>query len=480
MTSRETEFVMPPSLHDEIVQAAFRKRGYTDRESRQAAEFARLAEIQSAGGSGYFVAADVTSADSVATLLAAVVEKSGQCEVLVNGAGVNSAAGIDITPVWNKSDREHRIVGTEPQSLRDEADAAVAALGWSGAYRVDADHINLDTVDRFVDCSDFFTLDVGDAIGERATDGDIRAFVGRHSRYVGRMEIPGAGEFSVGRETIENVALKFLKAVQRAGAIYRYIAGAKAADAFIAEVSMDETDTPQTPLEMFFILAAIADENIPAQTIAPRFSGRFNKGVDYDGDTAKFEQEFNDDLAAIAYAIAEFGLPDNLKLSVHSGSDKFSIYEPMHEALRRTGAGLHLKTAGTTWLEELIGLAEAGGDGLAIAQEVYTQSLARIDELCRPYATVIDIDPTELPPAAAVLGWNGAEYAAALRHDRGNPAYNPSLRQLLHVGYKVAAEMGERYYGALREFESDVARNVTENLWRRHIEPLFVDKEPKS
>ena len=84
-------------------------------------------------------------------------------------------AGVQITPVWNKSDREHRIVGTEPDSLRQEADAAVEALGWTDPYRVDADHINLSTVDRFVSCSDFFTLDVGDAIGERADDSDIAA-----------------------------------------------------------------------------------------------------------------------------------------------------------------------------------------------------------------------------------------------------------------------------------------------------------------
>ena len=92
------------------------------------------------------------------------------------------------------------------------------------------------------------------------------------------------------------------------------------------------------------------------QTIAPKFTGRFNKGVDYVGDLAQFEKEFNDDLAVIAHAIAQYGLPNNLKLSVHSGSDKFSIYPIIGNALRRTGAGVHVKTAGTTWLEELIGL----------------------------------------------------------------------------------------------------------------------------
>jgi len=393
-----------------------------------------------------------------------------QLQAIVNARN----EGIDITPVWNKSNREHLIVGTEPLSLRKEADDAVRALGWQSPYRVDADHINLVTVDRFLDCSDFFTLDVGDAIGEAASDSDIAAFVSRHGRYVGNLQIPGAGTFEVTPATLEAVARTFLKAVQTAGVVYRHIVDRRGAD-FIAEVSMDETENPQTPLEMFFILAAIADEGIPAQTVAPKFTGRFNKGVDYVGDVEQFAKEFNDDLATIAFAVSEFGLPDNLKLSIHSGSDKFSIYGPMRDALERTGAGVHVKTAGTTWLEELIGLAEAGGEGLAIAREVYAQSLEHKDALCKPYATVIDIDENQLPSVDTVNSWTGDEYARALRHNRADALYNPHLRQLLHVGYKVAAQMGERYYAALRTYESDVSRNVTENLWVRHIRPLFID-----
>jgi hypothetical protein len=392
-----------------------------------------------------------------------------QLQAIINA----KQAGVDITPVWNKSDREHLIVGTKPQSLREEADSAVAALGWQGGYFVDADHINLGTVDRFLDCSDFFTMDVGDAIGRRASDKDIRGFVQRHSRFIGMLEMPGSGSHGVYPELLEDIARTYLRAVQEAGAIYRHIVSKRGSD-FVAEISMDETAKPQTPLELFFILAAIADEGIPAQTIAPKFTGRFNKGIDYVGDIDGFEKEFNDDLAAIALAVNIFDLPDNLKLSIHSGSDKFSIYGPIARALERTGAGIHVKTAGTTWLEELIGLAEGGGEGLAIAKEIYASALENIDALCAPYATVIDIDYSRLPSVTEVNDWTSTEYADALRHVQAKPAYNPHLRQLLHVGYKVAAQMGDRYYGALREFEDDVARNVTENLWKRHIQPLFL------
>src|SRR5207302_9907597 len=132
------------------------------------------------------------------------------------------------------------------------------------------------------------------------------------------------------------------------------------------------------------------------------FTGRFNKGVDYVGDVSQFTTEFENDIEVIAQAVRDYGLPANLKLSVHSGSDKFSLYGPIRRALAKTGAGVHLKTAGTTWLEELIGLAEAGDEGLDLAKEIYTQALCKRDALCAPYAAVIDIDPQQLPSAEMV------------------------------------------------------------------------------
>jgi tagaturonate epimerase len=237
---------------------------------------------------------------------------------------------------------------------------------------------------------------------------------------------------------------------------------------------MDETDSPQTPVELLIILAAIADEKIPIQTIAPKFTGRFNKGVDYVGDVKQFAKKFEEDIAAIAFAVQRYGLPENLKLSVHSGSDKFSIYAPIHGAMVKFDAGVHLKTAGTTWLEELIGLAEAGGSGLQLAKDVYREAYAHADELTAPYATVIDIDRAKLPTPEEVDRWSSEQYTSALRHEQKNPAYNPSFRQLLHVGFKVAAKMGDRYTKELDEHEDVIAKNVTTNLWDRHIKPVFL------
>jgi len=243
---------------------------------------------------------------------------------------------------------------------------------------------------------------------------------------------------------------------------------------FIAEVSTDEAETPQSPLELFLILGALAGEGVRVQTIAPKFAGRFNKGVDYVGDARQFAHEFEQDLLALRLAVAEFGLPANLKISVHSGSDKFSLYGPMRELLRKHGAGLHLKTAGTTWLEEIIGLALAGGDGLAIAKDIYAAAFGRIDELSKPYATVIDIDRARLPAPEVVAKWDGAALAAALTHNPSQARFNPHLRQLLHVSFKVAAEMGRAYLDAIEQARATIAPCVTGNLYDRHIQPLFI------
>jgi hypothetical protein len=386
--------------------------------------------------------------------------------------------GVEIIPVWNKSNREHSIIGSEPGSVRASADAAVKELGWSKPYHVDADHIRLETVDRFLAASDFYTIDVADSIGQPAAPEAVNAFADRHEDLIGRLKLPDVSKpFTTTRADVERVAAKYLKAVQDAGAIYRKIAGAKGAGKFITEVSMDETDAPQTPPELLLILAALADEKVPVQTIAPKFTGRFNKGVDYVGDLAQFEKEFRDDLGVIAYAVKQYGLPANLKLSVHSGSDKFSLYPIMRKAIRDAGTGLHLKTAGTTWLEEVIGLAESGGEGLALAKTIYAKALAKKDELCVPYATVIDIDAVKLPSAETVNAWTSEQFIGALRHDPSNPAFNPSLRQLIHVGFKIAAQMGTQYLSMLKSCEAAVSRNVTGNLYDRHLVPLFVKKD---
>ena len=348
--------------------------------------------------------------------------------------------GVHFVPVWNKSNREHQIVGTEPIETRREADAAVAALGYKDQYFVDADHINLTNVDRFIEASDFFTIDVADYIGKTGT-----------------------------------MEERFLPAIKEAGRIYRHIAERKGADNFVTEVSMDEVDEAQTPEELRYILRELAAEKIPLQTIAPKFTGRFNKGVDYRGDLALFEKEFEQDLLVIDEAVKAYGLPENLKLSIHSGSDKFSIYPIMGRLIRKYDKGIHIKTAGTTWLEENIGLAVADPAALELAKKIYVGALGRMEELTVPYATVIDVDVDKLPSPEEVAGWDAETYARTMRHNQEDPLYNPSFRQLIHVSYKIAAELADEFLPALEKHTDVIGEQITANLCERHIKRLFCE-----
>ncbi len=386
----------------------------------------------------------------------------------------NQQTGIDINPVWNKSNREHIYVHSHPSDVRKEADAAVAKLGYKGQYFVDADHINLSTVAPFVETADFFTLDVAAFIGKPSAESDVRAWVSTCQKYVGELQIPGMTQpIVVTEKLLEEVASKFLAATQQASEIYDYLVEKKGKGNFVTEVSMDEVESPQTPIEMLFILKMLADKGVPAQTIAPKFTGRFNKGVDYCGNLEQFAREFEEDVLVIDFAVKEFGLPEELKLSVHSGSDKFSLYPIIAEIIKKYDKGIHVKTAGTTWLEEVIGLAVAGGEGLELAKKIYANSYNRMEELCAPYADVIDIDGAQLPTVEEVNTWSSEKYANTLRHIPGHPDYNSNFRQLIHVAYKVAAEMGTDYTDLLKKYSDVIGSCVEENIYERHLKRLF-------
>lgn len=382
--------------------------------------------------------------------------------------------GLDITPVWNKSNREHIIIGTLPGSVREEADTSARVSGFDKPYFVDADHINLNTVDSFIDSSDFFTIDVASFIGHEASRDDINEFVSGAKKYTGKLKIPGIrNPFDISGRQVMETAEKYLLATIKAWETYRKIEKEKGSGNFITEISMDEVPVPQTPVELFFILKMLGELSLPLQTIAPKFSGRFNKGVDYAGDPDRFREEFESDLMVIDFAVREFGLPSNLKISIHSGSDKFSIYPAIGSVIKKHDKGIHLKTAGTTWLEEIIGLSLSGGRALDFVKEIYSESLERSEELCAPYADVIDINFTGLPSGEDVKGWDARRFADSLRHDRENAGYNPDIRQLMHLSYKLAAARMDEYYHLLEENRETVSGCVYYNMYNRHICRLF-------
>jgi hypothetical protein len=383
--------------------------------------------------------------------------------------------GVEVVPVWNKSYREHKIIHTTHASVLNEARSAVAKIGWLKNYYIDADHIGMETVDEFMEYSNFFTIDVAHFISKICDEESKTEFIKRQSGYLGKLSIPGIKEhFHVSREYLTATADKYLLAIHEVSKIYNYIVSKKGQDNFIAEVSMDETDSAQTPIDLFFILSELKYNGVNIQTIAPKFTGLFAKGIDYIGNLDQFAREFEQDIAVVKYAIEILGLPESLKLSVHSGSDKFSIYPAIKASLNKFNAGIHIKTAGTTWLEEVIGLARGGGRGLDIAKQVYAKALDRYDELTGPYSNVLSIQKNRLPDVRQVNSWSSEQYVMTLTHDQKCKEYNPDFRQLIHVGYKIAVEMGDIFISALDEYRSIIAEQVKYNIMEKHLKPIFL------
>ena len=373
--------------------------------------------------------------------------------------------GIAVTPVWNKSHREHLNTHTTPESVRNEALQAVAALNWNLPFHIDADHITMDTVSGYVEHADFFTIDVAREIqSPGANDGSeesIDAF--------SRISHPDfLGSFS--RDYLMELHSKYQTAVREASRIYRFIQDRK--KDFITEISMDEVPHYQSPRELYFILFLLAHHGIRIQTIAPKFPGRFNKGVDYDGSTDEFSKHFENYLLAVRSARENFNMEEELKLSIHTGSDKFSLYPVMGRLIRKHNMGIHLKTAGTTWLEEVIGLAEAGETDFVC--RLYAVALDRFDELTANYDQVLNIDRDQLPSCHDLSRLNGASLAAVIRHDKDNPGYDPNVRQLLHTAYKIAAEQIDEYSNLVKVHAALIGRGVRDNILHRHLLSLFA------
>ena len=385
--------------------------------------------------------------------------------------------GIEVIPVWNKSNREHIIIQSSPADTRKEAENAVKTCGWEKDYFVDADHINLYTVDGYIEDCNFFTIDVAEQIGQYTGETERNNFIKKNQELPGEIFIPGfADSIKITPHLLSGFAGKFLFALKHAARIYERIVEKKGSENFITEVSMDEVSEAQTAIELLLILLTLADYKIPLQTIAPRFSGKFYKGIDFVGNVNQFSEEFESFIFIIDYAIKEFGLPDNLKLSIHSGSDKFSIYPKINDVIHRHNKGIHVKTAGTTWLEEFTGLIMSGKKGLEVAKSIYSDSFKKINELCNPYASVIKIDETQLPTINEVKTWSVEKFANSLINNKNNPDYNPHLRQFIHISYKIAAEYGSRFIDALEENSNIINKRVTDNIFKNHLVPLFKIK----
>jgi len=269
---------------------------------------------------------------------------------------IASVRGTKFAPIFaQQSVRENMRTGRTPQQVMDDARRAVDAAQWDSPWGADADHLKtLDDIPPFVEAGyTFFTVDPGEHVDNSADTNSLETLERKTASlnwdelsalYLHQHDEQVWGRFEA--ESLMRAAVKYGKAIQHAVTMFHRLSQMK--DQFDFEVSIDETDSPTKPLEHFFIANELTRREVKFTSLAPRFMGRFEKGVDYIGDLDALDAEMTQHAAVTSY----FG---TYKLSLHSGSDKFSVY-PL--VAKHWGERVHVKTAGTSYLEALRVLAK--------------------------------------------------------------------------------------------------------------------------
>ena len=382
------------------------------------------------------------------------------------------AVGGSISPVFaQQSIREMERTGRTPQEVMDDATWGVFAEGWREGFGADADHLK--TVDHVDSCVaagyTFFTFDPGEHVNDRAESADSATLQNMvdelpwellednkqdlMSRYAGRnLDIEGH-KIILDDVHIARAAAKYGKAVAHTVALYRHLKDAMADRPFEVEVSVDETDSPTTHIQHVYIAGELSRLGVQWVSLAPRYVGRFEKGVDYIGSLEEFERDF-----AVHAAVARRYGP--YKLSLHSGSDKFSVY-PV--AVRHTRGMVHLKTAGTSYLEALRTLATLDPP---FFRELYAFSRERFEEDRASYHISASLDKAAAPEEVA-----DARLPDLLeRFDE---------REILHVTFGSVLkrqEMRERLMSLLQDHQEEYAGNLKRHF-SKHLETFSRESE---
>jgi hypothetical protein len=388
------------------------------------------------------------------------------------------SVGAPIAPVFaQQSIREMTRTGRSAQQVVDDATWGALEAGWTDGYGADADHLK--TPADVEACAaagfTFYTIDPGEHVdngADAASDANLRAawdalpwgrledasadLLARHAGTT--VDVEGA-RIAFDERTVVKAAVKYGRAIAHVAMMYRHVRSAMAGRPFDFEVSVDETETPTSHAEHIFVVKELRRLCVVWQSLAPRFVGRFEKGVDYIGDAAAIRA----DVAVHAAVARAFG---PYKISLHSGSDKFSIYDVVATETRGV---VHLKTAGTSYLEALRAVAEVSP---ALFRGIYAFSRERYGEDRASYHVSAQIERTPAPDAVVDADLVGllddfdvrqvlhVTFGSVLtsRAADGAPRFGPAILALLRQHPEAYAACLERHFVKhLRPFASVAA-----------------------
>lgn len=378
---------------------------------------------------------------------------------------VRAVGGIQ--PIFaQQSMRENARTGRTSQEVMDDAIWGLFQEGWRDAWGADADHLKLpEHVDLCAAAGyTFYTIDPGDHVDNSAHTASLTVLLeklrllpwdrladspaGLRTRYLGRRFTLESVNLEIDEASLLRAACKYGAALAHTAEMYRHIAAVMGEKPFEVEVSVDETETPTSPLEHFFIASELERLEVQWVSLAPRYVGRFEKGVDYIGDLAAFEADFEQHVV-ISRALGPY------KLSLHSGSDKFSIY-PI--AARLTNGLVHLKTAGTSYLEALRAVAQVDA---SLFRQIFMLAYESYEVDRASYHVSAGLDRVPKPDALT-----DAELASVLDVFDG--------RQMLHVTFGSVLDcFGGQIKEMLTTYEETHYATI-EAHFVRHLEPFRI------
>jgi hypothetical protein len=372
-----------------------------------------------------------------------------------------------IAPIFaQQSVRENARTGRTPQQVIDDAMWGLFQMGWRAPWGADADHLKTpEDADTFIDAGyTFFTIDPGahvDNDAHTAPPDVVRAKFAALpwdalddtpeamcNRYCQQTFAVGDFTLAFDRETLERAAAKYGRAIAHTAMMYRHIAARMGSRPFDLEVSVDETETPTSPEEHLFVALELRRLGVQWVSLAPRFVGHFEKGVDYIGDLDTFTATF-----ARHAAVARTAGP--YKISLHSGSDKFSIYAI---AARLTGGLVHLKTAGTSYLEALRTVAQVAP---AFFREVFAFCIGRYETDRATYHVSAQLAKVPAPESLT-----DAELPGLLDQF--------DARQVLHVTFGSVLDTYRDPLMALLDEHAAVYETLLDQHFQRQLQPFSI------
>ena len=356
-----------------------------------------------------------------------------------------------------QSIREMERCGRSAQEVIDDATWGVLQMDYRSGYGSDADHLkHISDIDDCIDAGfTGFTLDPNEHVDNAAHSDKAATLLAKFEALPSdtlektpgdlRRHYLGAGFGSpLNEESLLRASGKYSRAIAHVVRLARHIEQRFDGRPYDLEVSVDETDTPTSPAEHYFVASELRRLGVRVDGLAPRFIGDFEKGVDYIGDLARFEEDFAAH-ARIARALGPY------KLSIHTGSDKFSIYPIIY---RHTGSLVHLKTAGTSWLEALRVIAMRD---VPLFREILALARERFP---------IDRASYHISGELARVPLNPADQELSALFDQFDS------RQVLHVTFgSLLDRFREPVFALLRAHESDYEA-VLETHFDRHITPF--------